>query len=529
MKPILRIALLLILLGACTTHVTHNGADSTGSDRGDTLSLTARAWIMRDSGACASEFLAVQQMAVDQLRRGESPDPAVAVLDQMGLFSYVVGDFVSAADYYREAIDSLSVIPFDERPEEAIQLFGDISLLYSEIGMTDEAVAYSDSAIAQSICLNGRLLPDVYRFRSDVLLQAGDTAGALQCFSLALDAIDKYPTMIDKDTLRRLVECGKASMMLCDDNINPADLQWAVSTLERSRDFDWNDASPQLYHLGLGYVRQGYVARGISLMEQSVRELAARDDLDALHSAMTGLMDVYACNGMGDKIAGLYPRYMALNDSLLNIKKAHFIIGARIRHNAEIHANNNRLLGRQLMFERRERTRTLAMVMLLVLTFVMGSLLFYRQYREVRKVSRKKDSRITKLTHAHNELSNQVKTLRSNINGNMYGNSRVLAEPHHLDGEEQGKFRRAFVSLYPHFIEALKNRFPALTPNDELLCMLIYLKHTTAEITVFLGISHTSVNTARYRLRQKLNLTKEQTLDDYLAKITPPISADNIL
>ena len=46
--------------------------------------------------------------------------------------------------------------------------------------------------------------------------------------------------------------------------------------------------------------------------------------------------------------------------------------------------------------------------------------------------------------------------------------------------------------------------------------MLIYLKQNTDEIALALGISRASVNTARSRIRKKLGLQKEDSLDEYL-------------
>lgn len=60
---------------------------------------------------------------------------------------------------------------------------------------------------------------------------------------------------------------------------------------------------------------------------------------------------------------------------------------------------------------------------------------------------------------------------------------------------------------------------PTLSASDQLLCMLIYLGYNTDEVSVFLGISHPSVNSARYRLRRKLNLDKQTDLDMFIASL----------
>ena len=45
------------------------------------------------------------------------------------------------------------------------------------------------------------------------------------------------------------------------------------------------------------------------------------------------------------------------------------------------------------------------------------------------------------------------------------------------------KFRKSFAALYPRFLLGLRHDYPSLTPNDELVCMLIYLKQSTDEIS----------------------------------------------
>lgn len=77
-------------------------------------------------------------------------------------------------------------------------------------------------------------------------------------------------------------------------------------------------------------------------------------------------------------------------------------------------------------------------------------------------------------------------------------------------------FRQYFMEIYPHFIPDLRRDFPTVTPNDELISMLIYMKYSSEEIALNLGISRQSVNTARYRLRKKLGLDKETDLDMFM-------------
>lgn len=73
---------------------------------------------------------------------------------------------------------------------------------------------------------------------------------------------------------------------------------------------------------------------------------------------------------------------------------------------------------------------------------------------------------------------------------------------------------------YPQFMEALANHASdKLTSSDELLCMMIKLEYTNKEIASILSITTNSVITARYRLKKKLALAANQTIDDWIQAI----------
>lgn len=88
-----------------------------------------------------------------------------------------------------------------------------------------------------------------------------------------------------------------------------------------------------------------------------------------------------------------------------------------------------------------------------------------------------------------------------------------------LKEKGEPKFRQRFEQLYPLFLPKLKERVPNIGHKEELLCMLIVLGQDTMQIQTLMGIARSSVNMARYRLRQKLDLAKEVNLDDYIKSL----------
>lgn len=79
----------------------------------------------------------------------------------------------------------------------------------------------------------------------------------------------------------------------------------------------------------------------------------------------------------------------------------------------------------------------------------------------------------------------------------------------------EDKFSRS-VSEILNLQDRLKEQFGALTSNDLLIAEMLFDGLTTKEIASELNISPASANTARYRLRKKLNIAPEEDLVDYL-------------
>ena len=79
------------------------------------------------------------------------------------------------------------------------------------------------------------------------------------------------------------------------------------------------------------------------------------------------------------------------------------------------------------------------------------------------------------------------------------------------------EFETRFVSLNKGFYDALKSKFPTLTPSDLKLCALLKLGFNSKELAGLLGLSVESTHTTRYRLRKKLGLSRQDNLEQYIA------------
>lgn len=79
------------------------------------------------------------------------------------------------------------------------------------------------------------------------------------------------------------------------------------------------------------------------------------------------------------------------------------------------------------------------------------------------------------------------------------------------------QFKIHFESVHASFLENLRSKYPKLTQSDLQLCAYLKLNLSTKEIARLLNITPESVNMQRYRLRKKLSLPPESSLDEIVS------------
>lgn len=89
-----------------------------------------------------------------------------------------------------------------------------------------------------------------------------------------------------------------------------------------------------------------------------------------------------------------------------------------------------------------------------------------------------------------------------------------------LESEDDWNFfEQAFNHADKDFFRKVKERHPSLTANDLKLCVYLRLNMSSKEIAPLLNISPRSVEIKRYRLRKKLDLSRDVHLNDYFINL----------
>lgn len=89
-----------------------------------------------------------------------------------------------------------------------------------------------------------------------------------------------------------------------------------------------------------------------------------------------------------------------------------------------------------------------------------------------------------------------------------------------LNNKDDWKFfKEAFNNADQDFLKKVKQTHPSLTNNDLRLCAYLRLNLSSKDISPLLNISLSSVEIKRYRLRKKMNLTRNEGLTDHLLSL----------
>ena len=118
-----------------------------------------------------------------------------------------------------------------------------------------------------------------------------------------------------------------------------------------------------------------------------------------------------------------------------------------------------------------------------------------------------KDDLKTAMELPDNELKNKVK----NIHHNIHNNINLLSNAESIN--------KQIDSIYKDFFKRLDEKHPGLTKSEKKLCTMLYIDMSSKEIATITNTTVRSVETSRYRLRKKFELSRDEDIVSFLQKI----------
>ncbi|WP_379089782.1 helix-turn-helix transcriptional regulator [Pedobacter sp. UC225_65] len=247
-------------------------------------------------------------------------------------------------------------------------------------------------------------------------------------------------------------------------------------------------------------------------------------------TASKGMADVYRLTNRTDSAFRYYSLYHQHQDTLT----AQINRGKLSAINAKIAFDDaqSNLEKANNVISNQKQTRNFILAGIVLLTII--ALLFYnrkmlqqkhlaeetaRKQRLVEQEAERAKTQISSFRANIIEKDNLIQRLQQQINVENEQVNKSLLNYTLITDTEWEKFRLEFFMAYPLFLPALQEKIPAINPAEERLATLLYLKLSTNQIANTLGISKDSVGRSKRRLKQRLNLSTEDLLEEYLSKL----------
>jgi tetratricopeptide (TPR) repeat protein len=173
-------------------------------------------------------------------------------------------------------------------------------------------------------------------------------------------------------------------------------------------------------------------------------------------------------------------------------------------------------------------------IIVIMLVLVIATQLIFRQQLKQKKDNELLNNAVVQLKYyiesvrEKNQLIDQFKQEIEHLNA-LPEQHLVLQEKEEIAGklrqysilteDDWNEFRNLFEKVQIGFFDKLKQQFPDLTPSEQRLLALMKLKLSKREMAGMLGIAPDSIKKTRQRIRKKINVPDDATLEELVAAL----------
>lgn len=299
-------------------------------------------------------------------------------------------------------------------------------------------------------------------------------------------------------------------------------------------------------HKGEAYFQLGDFKKALYFYHQAMSSAEVSSNLEIMTEVSQKLADLFHQQGNKDSAYFYYKNFTALNDSLLRIKSNQKITELTLQYEFDKERKQQKLESELIEAKhyRKELTYLLIIISVGAILLIIVFLLIL-QRNQIRRKNLEQKMILLEKEKLSKELEFKNKELTTNVMYLLKKNEFISAISDKLKNTNQGRkednnavinnviseldksitqdtwteFEVRFQEVHVDFYNSLSRQFPDLTPNELRLCAFLRLNMTSKEIADITYQSAESLKTARYRLRKKLGLDRDENLIAYLTKL----------
>ena len=176
-----------------------------------------------------------------------------------------------------------------------------------------------------------------------------------------------------------------------------------------------------------------------------------------------------------------------------------------------LHSRGNELLNKQINIS------LVSFVFVLLLSTLFIILLVTRWYRFRNKYCTKKEQEILQIQRQLEESAKKIEAKEMYLKQMEQKLNNSSTEIIELARKNDPSFLNRFQELYPEATRRMLQKHNNLSRSELILCAMIFLNFTTKEIAANTFVERRTVETKKYRLKKKLDLPDNVSLDYYIS------------
>ncbi|MEJ8817782.1 tetratricopeptide repeat protein [Lacibacter sp. H407] len=306
---------------------------------------------------------------------------------------------------------------------------------------------------------------------------------------------------------------------------------YRISTKEELFD----NAANSLQWAARTQVQLGNKSTALKQLREAMALLKNNPDVHYLRNALYTATEVFKALGEYDSAFYYNAKHAALNDSLERVIALSGIAVSKARANDE--KNRYSIQSLQKEKEKQVLLRNI-LIAAIVLLGIVGFLAITRQRLKAKlQVERMEQDKqriqleissareqLTMFTENIVEKTSLIEKLEEQVKDKSLSTEKQLlitelSQQTILTEDDWLKFKSLFEKIYPSFFQKLKENSADITVAEQRMAALTRMQLTSKQMAAMLGISVDSVHKTRQRLRQRLQLSSDINLDEYIAGI----------
>jgi tetratricopeptide (TPR) repeat protein len=299
-------------------------------------------------------------------------------------------------------------------------------------------------------------------------------------------------------------------------------------------------------HKGDAYFQLNDYKKALYFYHQALSGASVSSNLEMMTEVSQKLADLFHQQGNKDSAYFYYKNFTVLNDSLLRIKNNQKITELTLQYEFDKERKQQKLESE--LIEGKHYRKELIYLLIIIsaaASLLIIAFLYFLQNNRMRRKNLEQQMNLLEREKLSKELDYRNKELTTNVMYLLKKNEFISAISDKLKNTNQGQkeinetvinnviseldksitqdtwteFEVRFQEVHVNFYNSLSRQFPDLTPNELRLCAFLRLNMTSKEISTITYQSSESLKTARYRLRKKLGLDRDENLIAYLTKL----------